>query len=62
MQSALASGRPKRSGYGSTILAILMSETLPRLTNAYGAANAALILSRIAHEIRVGRAPNIPRQ
>jgi hypothetical protein len=35
-----------------------MSETLPRLVNAYGAANAALILTRIAHDIRTAAAPN----
>ena len=47
---------------GSTILVILMSETLPRLTNAYGAADAALILNRIAHDICTGAAPNTARQ
>ncbi|ARQ01470.1 hypothetical protein [Pseudorhodoplanes sinuspersici] len=47
---------------GSTLLAILMSETLPRLVNVYGPANAALILARIAHEIRTGTAPNTTRQ
>ena len=43
---------------GSALLATLISETLPRLVNAYGPANAALILTRIAHDIRAGAAPN----
>lgn len=46
----------------STLLAVLMSETLPRLVNAYGPANAALILARIARDIRTGAAPNTTRQ
>lgn len=46
----------------SQLLAILMSETLPRLVNAYGKANAALILDRLAHEIRTGSAPHFTRQ
>ena len=47
---------------GSRLLAILMSETLPRLVSVYGPANAALILTQIAHEIRAGTAPNTTRQ
>lgn len=47
---------------GTPLLAALMSETLPLLVNAYGQANAALILNRIAHDIRTGAAPNTARQ
>ena len=47
---------------GSMLLATLMSETLPRLVNAYGLANASLILARIARDIRTGTAPNTTRQ
>ena len=47
---------------GSALPAALMSETLPRLVNAHGPANAALILTRIAHDIRTGAAPNTTRQ
>ena len=47
---------------GSMLLAALISETLPRLVNAYGPANAALILTRIARDIRTGTAPNTTRQ
>jgi hypothetical protein len=47
---------------GSALLAALLSETLPRLFNAYGPANAALILTRIARDLRTGSAPNTTRQ
>ena len=47
---------------GSELLAVLMSETLPRLVNAYGSANASLILIRIARDIASGAAPNCTRQ
>ena len=47
---------------GSMLLAALMSETLPRLVNAQGPANAALILTRIARDIRTGAAPGATRQ
>lgn len=46
----------------SELLAVLMSETLPRLVNAYGPANASLILIRIAGDIASGAAPNCTRQ
>ncbi|MGD9921983.1 MAG: hypothetical protein AB7V13_11125 [Pseudorhodoplanes sp.] len=46
----------------ATTLAVLMAETLPRLVNAYGPARAAVILSRLAHDIHAGLAPNCQQQ
>ena len=46
----------------ATVLAVLLSETLPRLVHAYGPSNAAVILARLAHDIGSGAAPNCRRQ
>jgi hypothetical protein len=54
---ATASGIPDGS-----LLAVLLAETLPRLVNAYGPAHAAVILSRLAHDIGAGIAPNCKPQ
>jgi hypothetical protein len=54
---ANASGVPETS-----LLAVLLAETLPRLVNAYGPAQAAVILSRLAHDIGSGVAPNCKPQ
>jgi hypothetical protein len=54
---ASASGIPDAS-----LLAVLLAETLPRLVNAYGPAHAAVILSRLAHDIGAGLAPNCKPQ
>jgi hypothetical protein len=54
---ANASGVPETS-----LLAVLLAETLPRLINAYGPAQAAVILSRLAHDIGSGVAPNCKPQ
>ena len=54
---AAAAGLPDAS-----LLAVLMAETLPRLINAYGPAQAAVILSRLAHDIGAGVAPNCKPQ
>lgn len=55
--NASASGIPEAS-----LLAVLLAETLPRLVNAYGPAQAAVILSRLAHDIGAGVAPNCKPQ
>lgn len=54
---ANASGIPEAS-----LLAALLAETLPRLINVYGPAHAAVILSRLAHDIGAGLAPNCKPQ
>lgn len=54
---ASASGVPDAS-----LLAVLLAETLPRLVNAYGPAHAAVVLSRLAHDIGAGLAPNCKPQ
>jgi hypothetical protein len=54
---AAASGIPDAS-----LLAVMLAETLPRLVNAYGPAHAAVILSRLAHDIGAGVAPNCKPQ
>ena len=46
----------------ATVLAVLLSETLPRLVHAYGPSNAAVILSRLANDIGSGLAPNCRQQ
>lgn len=46
----------------ASLLAVLLAETLPRLVNAYGPAHAAVILSRLAHDIGAGLAPNCKPQ
>ncbi len=46
----------------ASLLAVLLAETLPRLVNAYGPAHAAVILSRLAHDIGAGVAPNCKPQ
>lgn len=52
-------GQANASGVPETfLLAALLAETLPRLVNAYGPAQAAVILSRLAHDIGAGTAPN----
>jgi hypothetical protein len=46
----------------TSLLAALLAETLPRLVNTYGPAQAAVILSRLAHDIGSGVAPNCKPQ
>ncbi len=46
----------------ATQLAVLLSEALPRLVDVYGPARAAIILSRIAHDIASGLAPHCRTQ
>jgi hypothetical protein len=45
-----------------TLLAVLMTKTMPRLIEAYGPQAAAIILSRLGADIASGTAPNCARQ
>lgn len=45
-----------------TLLAVLMSETLPRMVHLHGPGWVAVLLAQLAHQISFGIAPNCAKQ
>ena len=47
---------------GDTLIAVLMSETLPRIVESQGPAVAGALLARLGRQIAAGAAPGTARQ
>jgi hypothetical protein len=47
---------------GDTLIAVLMSETLPRIIQSQGPAVAGALLARLGQQIAAGAAPGTARQ